>query len=131
MVPQDDSLAVAQCVRDPLALAAIEHDPVKSSNNAWSLVKRARILRHRFEKLRQRRKCLAVERVRMRGTDHIRPSGMHFRVDRERRRIHGQVTLDDSPVMGDEQQVARPRFSRTARRRGSPRSGRAAQDLEL
>ena len=90
-----DGLDVAERVGDALALLGVEDDAGVVVEHGVVLVERADVLGQRVEEPAERRPRLAVDRVRVRGRDHVGPRGVDLRVDRERGAVDHGVALDD------------------------------------
>ncbi len=106
VVAQDDGLAVAELVRDPLALLEVEHDAGVLVEQRVVVVERARVLGDRIEQSAERGPRLAVYRMGVGGADHVGPRGVHLRVDGERGLVQRSVALDDRAVVAHQHQVA-------------------------
>jgi hypothetical protein len=83
----------------------IEHHAREVVEERVVAMERARVLRDRVEQTTERRPRLAVNRMRVRRRDHIGPSCMNLRVDRERRTIDGRVPFDHLAGVAHEQQI--------------------------
>src|SRR5258705_8781000 len=94
VVAQDDGFAVAECMRDALAFLGVEDDARVGVEQRVVVVEGAGVLGDRVEQSGQRRPRLAVDRMGVRGADHVGPRRMHLRMDCERGLIHWHVACD-------------------------------------
>ena len=94
VVAEDHGLVVAERRADALALLEVEHHAGEVVEERVVLEERARVLGDRIEQAAERRPRLAVQRVRVRGGDHVGTRRVHLRVDRERGAVHQRVALD-------------------------------------
>ena len=100
-------LALPERVRDALALFGVEHHAGVVVEERVVFVEGAGVLRERIEEATERRPRLAVDRVRVRGGDHIRTGRVHGRVDGERGGVHHGFALDDLALVVDADEVGR------------------------
>ncbi len=98
-------MVVAERRRDALALFEIQHDAREVVEERVVFEESARILGDGVEQPSQRRPRLAVERVRVRGRDHVGTGRVHLRVDRERGPVDHRVAFDDVTAVVDADEV--------------------------
>ena len=105
VVGEDDGLVAAQrgAIRLPSSMS-FTIAPVVLVQGVV-LEERARVLRQRIKQHAQAGERLAVQRVRVRRRDHVRPGQVHLGVDAERGPVDRLVAFDHGALVVDQDQV--------------------------
>lgn len=120
VILQDQRLPVAQRLRQPHALALVQHHARERIEQRMILVEGARVLRQRIEQASERRERLAVGAVRVRGRDHVRPRRVDRGMNGEAGRVDRPVAGQDVAFVIDELQVRHADLAEMLRQRIDP-----------
>jgi hypothetical protein len=99
MIAQNRGFAGSQRLRDTLAFRGFVHHSGKIGEQSVIFIERAGILGDRIEQSPQRRPRFSVHRMRVGRRHHVRPRGVHLRMNRERRAVHRIFSFHDLAAM--------------------------------